>query len=552
MRRNSTAALRRRSSAVSSVFRAVPSLVAAAALLSGSLLAAGNATAASLEGPLSGWQLGSEPSTMSMYIYVPDNVAPNPPILVVLHYCSGNAGAVFSQARDGGMVSLADQNGFILLIPQTANNCWDVGTPASLTNGGGGDTGAIVRQVEYTVSEYGANPDRVYAVGTSGGGMAVQGLLAVYPDVFKGGAEFSGVPAGCWAVGNETDGQWSGACADGNVTHTAEEWGDIVRDMYPGYDGFRPRVQLWHGTNDSTISFVNHTEAIKQWRNVLGLPETPTTTTDVTVGGVTFTRDEWKDDCDITLLDVFTEPNGPHNTSANMSGEYSMPFLSLDVVGDTDPQVASGCSTSTDDPMTDDAATDDAATDDAATDDAATDDGSAEDPIDDTPADDGVADDSATDDGSGDPTGAGGMSGTGETPTTGGMGGGAGTPDTSGTPTVGGMGGGAGSTPAPTSGNGGGGVPAGGASTTTPGSTTPGNDGTGVPPATAGTNSTGAPAAGAPSAAGTDTMTGGGSSSDDSGCALNPSSSSNDGIMLALAGLFAAMVSRRRMQRRAR
>lgn len=285
-----------------------------------------------------------------MHIYVPDNLAPNPPILVTLHYCGGNAGNVFSLSQQGGIVTAADQNGFILLLPQTSRNCWDVATADALTNGGGSDTLSIVHQVEYTISEYGGNADRVYVIGTSGGAMGAQGLAAVYPDVFKGAVEFSGVPAGCWAVGNMTDGQWSSACAGGQVTHTEQEWGDMVRDMYPGYDGFRPRIQLWHGDADSTISFVNHTEAIKQWRNVLGLPEAPTSTSSVMVNGRTFNREEWQDECGTTVLDVMTEPNGPHNTSANMTGQYSMSFLSLDVAGDTDPQAASECGTPGGDP----------------------------------------------------------------------------------------------------------------------------------------------------------------------------------------------------------
>jgi acetylxylan esterase len=87
--------------------------------------------------------------------------------------------------------------------------------------------------VKYTISKYNANPDRVYASGTSSGAMMTEALLATYPDVFKGGVEFAGVPAGCWAVGASADGTWSGPCAGGQVTHTAAEWGDIARKMYP-------------------------------------------------------------------------------------------------------------------------------------------------------------------------------------------------------------------------------------------------------------------------------------------------------------------------------
>jgi len=35
---------------------------------------------------------------------------------------------------------------------------------------------------------------------------------------------------------------------------------------------------LWHGSIDTTVAFVNFGEAIKEWTNVLGVSETPTST----------------------------------------------------------------------------------------------------------------------------------------------------------------------------------------------------------------------------------------------------------------------------------
>lgn len=300
------------------------------------------ASAASLTGPISGWEVGAEPSWVSMYMYVPDNLAPNPPVLLVVHFCSGNAVGVFRQAQDGGMVAAADQYGFIMVLPQTTRNCWDVATTPSLTHNGGGDTGAMVHQVQYAIAMYGANPDRVYVTGTSSGAMVTQAMLAVYPDVFKGGAAFAGVPAGCWSV-NNPEGQWSSPCAGGEVTHTAQEWGDMARAMYPGYSGFRPRLQLWHGEADSILSLTNHTEALKQWTNVLGLSATPTMTTSETIDAGQYTRMQWQDACGVTVLDSWTEAGGPHGTDANMNGAYTIPFLALDSTDPVDPQVAAGC-----------------------------------------------------------------------------------------------------------------------------------------------------------------------------------------------------------------
>ncbi len=283
---------------------------------------------AAVSGPISGWQKGTEPTWVSMYEYVPATLKPNAPILVIVHYCSGNAAGIMNQATKGGMVAAADQFGFLLVVPQTSRNCWDVATTPSLTHNGGGDTGAVVHQVEYAISTHGSNPERVYVTGTSSVAMMVEALLATYPDVFKAGAEFAGVPAGCWSV-NNPDGQWSGPCAGGQVMHTAAEWGDMARAMYPGYTGFRPRIQLWHGAADTTISPANQTEAIEQWTNVFGFTAAATTTTDVTIAGKGYKREEWKDACGTTVLDAWTEPNGPHGTSANMTAEYSLPFFGL-------------------------------------------------------------------------------------------------------------------------------------------------------------------------------------------------------------------------------
>src|SRR6185369_17266788 len=178
-----------------------PGLVSARRVLAVAfgLLAAGRAEAASLQ-PVSNWGASGVPSYISMYIYVPDKPATNPPILVVAHFFGGSASAVFGQAQGGGIVAAADKYGFIMVFPQTTNNassakCWDVGSKASLTHDGGGDTQAVAQMVKYAIKTYNGNPDRVYATGDSSGGMMTQALLGVYPDVFKGGSSFAGVAA---------------------------------------------------------------------------------------------------------------------------------------------------------------------------------------------------------------------------------------------------------------------------------------------------------------------------------------------------------------------
>ena len=237
-------------------------------------------------------------------------------------------------------MAAADKYGFIMIFPQTTNpatsaKCWDVGSKASLTHDGGGDTQAIAQMVKYEIDQRHADPGRVYVMGASSGAMLAEAMLAVYPDVFKAGAEFSGVPAGCWSAGWSAASNWGGTCSSGQNSKTAQQWGDLVRGMYPGYSGFRPRVQLWHGTADTTINYNNQTEAIKEWTNVLGVPMTATSTDSTSVAG--FKIEKWQNTCGFTVLEAHTQSNGGHTTPIDANAVIG--FFGLDKPG-PDPQVA--------------------------------------------------------------------------------------------------------------------------------------------------------------------------------------------------------------------
>lgn len=290
---------------------------------------------------VNGWSPGNLPSDVSMHVYVPDDVADNPPILVLIHFCGGTAAEVFGQAQGGGLVAAADQHGFIMVVP-SSDRCWDVVSDKTFTRDGGGDSHAIMEMVRYAIDEYGGNADRVYATGDSSGGMMTELLLALYPDVFKAGSAFAGMPAGCRGDNESGNGSgYSGACAGGMVMRSEAEWGEIARDLYPGYTGHRPRVQIFHGDNDTIIRYANHTEAIKEWVNVLDLSTTPTATdTGLSLGDHQATRQRWENACGYVVLDAFTSLGGDHGPSdALFVAEYVVPFLGLDRTGPLDPEI---------------------------------------------------------------------------------------------------------------------------------------------------------------------------------------------------------------------
>jgi acetylxylan esterase len=310
-------------------------------LCGSSMLTTQQADAASLQ-QVTDWDRAGLPSDISMYAYVPDNAGESPPLLVLVHYCGGTAPAVFGQAQGGGLVRAADQYGFIVIAP-SSGRCWDVVSNATRTRDGSGDSHAIRRMVAHAIAAYGANAERVYATGDSSGGMMTELLLALYPDVFKAGSAMAGMPAACRGADESGNGGgYSGACAGGNVSQTAQEWGNLVRALYPGYTGARPRVQLFHGDNDAIINYSNHTEALKEWRDVLRLELAPTSTeSGLQLGTHTATRQTWVGECGRPVLDAFTSLGGDHGPSdALFLAEHLVPFLGLNDTGLVDPVVA--------------------------------------------------------------------------------------------------------------------------------------------------------------------------------------------------------------------
>ena len=254
-------------------------LAALTAIAAGVLMAVGIVQAAPQAKAASLVQVtnfGSNPSNLQMYIYVPNSVQANPPILLALHQCTGSGPGFYSGTS---FASLADQYGFIVIYPSVtrSGSCWDVSSSQALTRNGGSDPVGLMSMITYTEQHYGGNPNAVYVTGASSGAMMTNVMLGDYPDVFKAGAAFMGVPFGCFYTGT-VDG-WNSACANGQVTNTAQAWGNMVRNADPGYSGPRPRMQLWHGTADTTLNYENLSQEILQWTNVLGVSSTPTSTT---------------------------------------------------------------------------------------------------------------------------------------------------------------------------------------------------------------------------------------------------------------------------------
>jgi acetylxylan esterase len=262
---------------------------------------------------------GPNPSNLRMHLYVPDRVRPRPPVLLAVHWCTGS-GPAMHEGTD--FARLADRHGFIVVYPSAIRdgNCFDVSSPQALRRNGGSDPVGLASMVRHTLKRYRADASRVFVTGISSGAMTTNVMLANYPDLFAAGAAFAGVPAGCFATADGSG--WNTDCANGQVLKTPREWGDIARAAYPGYTGPRPRVQLWHGTEDVGLHYANLGEEIDQWTDVHGVSTTPTGTDHPRP---TWTRTRYGDKVEaISLQGV------PHNLWTTGMAAAAVRFFGLD------------------------------------------------------------------------------------------------------------------------------------------------------------------------------------------------------------------------------
>ena len=176
--------------------------------------------------------------------------------------------------QDGIGAPISPITGFVMLFPTTErmSHCWDYHSDASLVRGGGGDSEGLANTVNWAIKEYNGDATKVFSFGGSAGAMETNVLAATYPDVFNTGASYAGTPAGCWAGSPESTPFTSDpSCYRGQKTYTAQEWGDIARKSYPGYEGNRTRMLIAHGTAEPVVPIILLQQQLDQGSNVLGL-----------------------------------------------------------------------------------------------------------------------------------------------------------------------------------------------------------------------------------------------------------------------------------------
>lgn len=250
---------------------------------------------------------GTNPGALAMYEYVPAGLPSGRPIVVVLHGCTQTAAAMES----AGWNQLADQYKFTVVYPeqQTANNpvrCFnwagEYGDTANLVRGQG-ENASIIQMVDKAIASHGGDASKVYVVGFSAGAGFTSVMMATYPERFAAGAIMSGLPYRCATT---VSGAYS--CQSPGVTKTPTQWGDLVRASHAGP---YPRLQIWHGSTDTTVVPANETELVKQWTNVHAIDDVADDTE--TIGNAT--RTAYKSAAGTVLVEAYKVTGMGHATA---------------------------------------------------------------------------------------------------------------------------------------------------------------------------------------------------------------------------------------------
>ncbi len=213
---------------------------------------------------------GSNPGNLQMLTYVPDDIASSPALVVALHGCTQTASA-YDQGT--GWSELADRLGFAVVYPeqQAANNpktCFSWFLPGD-TARDSGEALSIRQMIERAIVEFGVDRSRVFVTGLSAGGAMASVMLATYPEVFAGGAIIAGLPYGSAASVQEAfEAMFS------ERAPSSRALGDQVRAASK-HRGPWPKISVWHGTADAVVKPSNAEHIVKQWLNVQGLSELP-------------------------------------------------------------------------------------------------------------------------------------------------------------------------------------------------------------------------------------------------------------------------------------
>ena len=275
------------------------------------------------------------PGALAGQLYLPESLLIGGALVVVLHGCT-QTGLDYADAT--GWLQLADRDGFAVLIPQqrrsnNANLCFNWFEPGDTTRGQG-EAASIKAMIDWTVERHDVDAAQIFVTGLSAGAAMAGTMLATYPEVFAGGGLIAGLPFGVAASVPAALQQMRNGPRE-----TASQLGERVRAA-SDHSGSWPRVAIFHGTADHTVSSTNGEATVAQWLAVHDMSGIAP----VIETNAKFRKQSWRDASDVVQVEYVEIQRMGHGAPIDRSGAAGVGYLApyvLDVgIGSSEYLVA--------------------------------------------------------------------------------------------------------------------------------------------------------------------------------------------------------------------
>ncbi|QPC95808.1 PHB depolymerase family esterase [Mesorhizobium sp. INR15] len=266
---------------------------------------------------------GSNPGQLRGWSYCPNNLAASAPLVVVLHGCTQTAA---SYDYGSGWSRRAELEGFAVLFPEQQRNnnpnlCFNWFVPED-TRRGSGEALSIRQMVETMISAHDLDRRRVFITGLSAGGAMTSVMLSTYPEVFSGGAIIAGLPYGIAGTMPQAF-----DAMRGHRGLNAKQLASAMRGA-SDHSGPWPKISIWHGNADATVSPVNSELIAAQWLSAHGVTKAQARRED----GDGFSRSAWEGASGDEVVEFYNIAGMAHGAPIDTSDGFSnaCPFM-LDV-----------------------------------------------------------------------------------------------------------------------------------------------------------------------------------------------------------------------------
>ena len=253
----------------------------------------------------------ANPGNLRFYEFIPSRLPQKAPLVVLLHGCGQHAA---NYVTGSGWGQLAQRHGFALLVAEqkssnNPNRCFNWFQPADIARGNG-EAHSIHAMTIRQIAAHELDAQRIFITGLSAGGAMATAMLASHPETFNAGAVLAGLPYG--AANNI--GQAFSAMLN-PVERSARDWGDLVRRTAPDRENW-PRLAIWHGTKDRTVSPANAMALEKQWCDLHGL--SADRVEEIDLPGITHRI--WRNEDGITIVESVLIKGMDHGVPIDATG----------------------------------------------------------------------------------------------------------------------------------------------------------------------------------------------------------------------------------------